>query len=92
VAATLEAVGLQTAPYHALVPSFGDWGFIVASHRPFRLPPELPQGLRFLTPETLRAMFEFPADMQRVPAEINRLNNQILVQTFEEEWGRIAQE
>jgi spermidine synthase len=92
VAATLEAVGLQTAPYHALVPSFGDWGFIVASHRPFRLPAELPEGLRFLTPETLRAMFEFPADMRRVPAEINRLNNQILVQTFEDEWGRIAQE
>ena len=92
VASTLEAVGLRTAPYHALVPSFGDWGFIVASHRPFHRPDELPAGLRFLTRETMRALFEFPADMQRVPADVNRLNNQVLVQTFEDEWGRIAQE
>jgi len=26
-----------------------------------------------------------------VPAEVNRLSNQVLVQTFEEEWGRVHQ-
>jgi spermidine synthase len=92
VAATLEAVGLTVTPYHALVPSFGEWGFIVASHRPFRLASTLPDGLRFLTPAILPTLFAFPSDMARVPAEPNRLNNQILVQTFEEEWGRVAQE
>ena len=92
VVTTLEAAGLGVTPYHALVPSFGDWGFVIASHRPWRPPTELPGGLRFLTREMLPSLFEFPADMQRVPAEPNRLNNQILVQTFEEEWGKAIQE
>ena len=89
VATTIEAAGLQTTPYHAHVPSFGEWGFILASRRPFRVPSQLPAGLRFLTLEGLPAMLQFPPDMARVPAEVNRLSNQVLVQTFEEEWGRV---
>jgi spermidine synthase len=29
--------------------------------------------------------------MARVPAEPNRLSNQVLVRTFEEEWGQVHQ-
>lgn len=89
VAATLEAAGLSITPYHAHVPSFGEWGFILASRRPFRLPTALPPGLRFLTVEGLPGLLQFPPDMARVPAEPNRLSNQVLVQTFEQEWGRV---
>ena len=90
VAATLEAVGLRTAPYHAHVPSFGEWGYIIASRRPYRLPTApLPAGLRFLDAATLPLLFDFPPDMARVPAEVNRLSNQVLVHTYETEWGRV---
>ena len=89
VAATLEAVGFTVAPYHAHVPSFGEWGFIIASRRPMRMPQALPEGLRFVTVAGLPALFDFPPDMARVPAEANRLSNQVLVHTFEEEWGRV---
>jgi spermidine synthase len=34
------------------------------------------------------SLFHFPPDMVRVPAEVNRLNNQVLVQYFETEWRR----
>ena len=91
VATTIEATGLQTTPYHAHVPSFGEWGFILASRRPFRTPTQLPEGLRFLTLAGLPALMEFPPDMARVPTQVNRLSNQVLVQTFEEEWGRAHQ-
>ena len=91
VATTLEAAGLTTNPYHAHVPSFGEWGFILASRRPWHVPAALPQGLRFLTLTGLPVMFDFPADMARVPAEANRLSNQTLVHTFETEWGRVHQ-
>ncbi|MBL8308136.1 MAG: polyamine aminopropyltransferase [Rubrivivax sp.] len=90
VVATLEAVGLSTTPMHVHVPSFGEWGFIVAGRRPWRLPTALPPGLRFLTPEGLPALLQFPPDMARVPAPANRLSNQALVSTFEEEWGKVA--
>ncbi|MGE5865120.1 MAG: polyamine aminopropyltransferase [Rhizobacter sp.] len=89
VAQTIETAGLSTTPYHAHVPSFGEWGFIMASRRPWRTPDALPAGLRFLTLEGLPALFQFPPDMARVPAEANRLSNQVLVQTFENEWGRV---
>ncbi len=89
VAATLEAVGLRIAPYHAHVPSFGEWGFIIAGHRPYHFPETLPEGLRFLSAPTLPLLFDFPPDMSRVPAEPNRLSNQVLVQTFDAEWGQL---
>lgn len=93
VVQTIESVGLRTAPYHANVPSFGEWGFIIASRRPYRYPTEaasLPPGLRFLNVQSLPPLFDFPRDMARVPAEVNRLSNQVLVTTFEQEWGRVA--
>jgi spermidine synthase len=43
VVATLEAVGLATTPYHAHVPSFGEWGFVLAGRRPWREPTALPK-------------------------------------------------
>ncbi len=92
VNATLEAIGLQTWPYHVHVPSFGEWGFILAGRRPLREASALgpmPQGLRFLTREGWPSLFNFPPDMARVPAEANRLSNQLLVHTFEQEWGRV---
>ncbi len=89
VARTLEEVGLSTKPYHAHVPSFGEWGFIIASRRPYRLPAALPDGLRFLNLQTLPLLFDFPQDMARVDAQPNRLSNQVLVNTFEEEWGKV---
>ena len=89
VVATLESVGLTVTPYHAHVPSFGEWGFVVASRRPWRMPERLPEGLRFLTPEGLATLLHFPPDMARVAAEPNRLTDQSLVRTFEQEWGRV---
>ena len=89
VVSTLEAVGLQTTPLHVHVPSFGEWGFVIAGRRPWRMPTALPEGLRFLTLQGLPALLQFPPDMARVPALPNRLSNQVLVTTFEEEWGKV---
>jgi spermidine synthase len=89
VVATLEAAGWQTAPYHALVPSFVEWGFILAGRRDYRPPATVPVATRFVTPDALPELFHFPADMARVPAEPNRLDNQNLVRVFEREWGRV---
>ncbi|HSV80680.1 MAG TPA: polyamine aminopropyltransferase [Ramlibacter sp.] len=90
VVATLESVGLRTAPYHAHVPSFGEWGFVIAGRRPWRAPQALPAGLRFLAVDSVPPLFDFPRDMARVPAEVNRLDNQVLVTTYEREWGRVT--
>ena len=90
VVATIEAIGLTTAPYHALVPSFGEWGFVIAGRRRYVLPTAFPDSLRFVNTSSLPLLFDFPPDMARVAAEPNRLSNQALVQTFEQEWGAVG--
>lgn len=87
VAATMEAAGLNTRPYHAYVPSFGEWGFILASAGTIPVEGRFPRG-RFLTPAVERQLFAFPPDMARGPAEVNRLDNQILVREFGKAWAR----
>jgi spermidine synthase len=88
VATTLEAAGLATRAYHAHVPSFGEWGFILAAHRPLTDAGRLPPGLHFLNAATARVMFDFPTDMARRETLVNRLDNQVLVRSFDAEWGR----
>ena len=90
VVRTIESVGLAATPYHAHVPSFGEWGFVIASRRPWHAPDALPPGLRFLDAASLPLLFDFPRDMARVDAEVNRLSNQVLVHTYEREWGAVA--
>lgn len=87
VDATLRAGGFLTWPYHAYVPSFGEWGFVLAAPGPLPEAVRLPAGLRFLEGSNLAGLFEFPPDMARVETEVNRLNNQALVRYFEEEWA-----
>jgi spermidine synthase len=91
---TLAASGFATVPYHAYVPSFGEWGYVLAQAQPGSWRPNgdaLPPGLRFATPQTIGQMRAFPPDMREVPTEVNQLNNQALVRYFEEEWGPYGQ-
>ena len=85
---TLEAAGFQVRPYHALVPSFGEWGFVLASQKPFEIPATVMAGLRYLDAPTLASMFVLGPDMAPVETEINRLDNQVLVRYYEAEWRR----
>lgn len=88
VVETVRAAGLHATPYHAPVPTFGEWGYVLASAEPPDLSGAFPPDLRFLTPAIARSLFEFPADMAAVPAEVNQLNNQVLLQYHAEGWER----
>ena len=90
IAETLKQAGLRTYPYHLYVPSFGEWGFVVASAREYTLPVMLPAGLRFLSVAGLPALFQFPPDMAAVPMPANRLNDQVLVRTYYRDWKDIS--
>ncbi|MEG3182389.1 polyamine aminopropyltransferase [Sphingomonas sp. LT1P40] len=87
VAATMEAAGLRTRPYHVYVPSFGEWGFILAAAGEIPERARFPAG-KFLTPDVERQLYQFPPDMARRPAQVNRLDNQILVREFAAAWGK----
>jgi spermidine synthase len=88
VVRTLEAAGLFVRPYQAAVPSFGVWGYALARVQPFAPPTRAPAGLRFLDDATMAQLFVLPADEARVPVEVNRLDNQVLVRYYEGEWRK----
>jgi spermidine synthase len=87
---TLRSVGLHTTAYHNYVPSFGEWGYIMARNEgEERSLSAFPPGLKFMNPSVWQQMLVFADDMKaHEPLEVNRLNNQALVNYFEEEWGK----
>jgi spermidine synthase len=86
---TMEAAGFSVKPYHTTVPSFfGVWGFALARRAPFEPPLVAPAGLRYLDDKAMAGMFILPADIDPVPVEVNRLDNQVLVRYYESEWKR----
>jgi spermidine synthase len=88
IASTLEAAGLQTRGYHVYVPSFGEWGFVLASAGGIPDQARIRPGGRFLTPTIDQRLFDFPPDMARRPTPVNRLDNQVLVREFADAWGK----
>ncbi len=89
IARTIEAAGFFVHPYHAFVPSFGEWGYVLAKREAFAPPAHVDAtDLRWLDDATLASLFTLARDMAEIPVQINRLNNQALVQYYEREWQR----
>ncbi|RYY46989.1 MAG: polyamine aminopropyltransferase [Chitinophagaceae bacterium] len=90
VNSTLQSAGLQTVPYHNFVPSFGEWGYIMAMKSTNRdWYKNIPANLRFVNKPAVETMLFFSEDMKpRDSIQINKLNNQALVHYFEEEWNK----
>lgn len=88
---TIRSCGFKTIPYHSYVPSFGEWGFVLASMQDFPVneKPVFIPGLRYFATDVWAQMKFFPADMQYRDTPVNRLNNQQLVLFFEQEWSKV---
>ena len=79
---TLHAAGLRTRPYHVDVPSFGDWGFVLAgagSGSAPRLELRPPERLRFLDAPTLAAAATFPPDRRSARVRPSTLDRPSIV-------------
>jgi len=92
---TLEASGFSyVRPYHTYVPSFGDWGFVLAAGQPLPMVPfstDLP--VRYLDAEVVEAMQHFPADAARPPGiEPNRLDRPLLLEYYLADWKKWSRE
>jgi len=90
IANTLKQAGLKTYPYHVYVPSFGEWGFVLASQHDYAPPTSLPSGLRFIDVKGLPALFQFPPDMAPLAIPPNQLNDQVLVRLYDQDWKDIS--
>jgi spermidine synthase len=87
VDATARAAGFETMPYHVDVPSFGDWGFVLASRTPVRPAVDDRVATRYLTPDVLAAAQTFGADVARLDVEVNTIDNPVLLEYTNRGWS-----
>ncbi|HEY1133248.1 MAG TPA: polyamine aminopropyltransferase [Nocardioides sp.] len=94
---TLEAVGLATTPYHADVPSFGDWGWVLAqapadggeptaADAPDLTLADDAPPLRFAAPAVLDAAAVFPPDRDDPGGKVSTLLDPAILTYSEHAW------
>jgi spermidine synthase len=81
---------LEVHPFAVHVPSFGEWGFVLASKR--RVEPAIAalrvEG-RYLTQDVLGRLFALPGDISEVPTGLNDLESLEVVRLYEAGADRI---
>lgn len=92
---TLKETGAFVFPYQVDVPSFGNWGFQLATHYPIepqKLKLPLSQGkIQFLNDATLHSLFIIPEDL-KYPLEnldINRIIQPVILKYYAKGWNGI---
>lgn len=86
---SMREAGLATTPYHVDVPSFGDWGYVLATASgappPLRLAGEVP-GLRFLDQSVLTAAGVFGRDLRHRDVAASTLVKPRIIDYQRQEW------
>jgi spermidine synthase len=82
ISRTIESEGLAVKPYHLQVPAFGDWGFNMASGSELIQHHPLFTETRYLTEETLPALFAFGKDERADDIAVNQLTKPVLIQYY----------
>lgn len=85
---TVESTELQVSNYHVEIPSFGDWGFILATReKPIIEDINLNVSTKFLQDDMVQSLFYFGKDEGPLPdLKINTLNHPILINLYEKAW------
>ncbi|MGX1510290.1 polyamine aminopropyltransferase [Streptomyces collinus] len=89
IAKTIETAGYATTEFQIDVPSFGNWGFVLAAPGteapPLRLAPDTPK-LRYLDEAVLKAATVFPVDRRRTDVRPSTLMDPAVLEYVQDEW------
>jgi len=86
---TIGSAFEHAVPYHALVPSFGDWGFVLAARFPLeigRAAERLSPRTRFLDSGNFPTLFVFGRDSRERKVEISTLDRPIVLNYYLKGW------
>ena len=78
-------------PYHAYVPSFGDWGFVMAANRELDITKLGDEEMKFLDKDILGKLFLFEKDLQLDSLPYSTLVQPILLEYYMEGWRKWGQ-
>ncbi len=85
---TMSMAFKNVYPYHAFIPSFGDWGFNMASDIPLEIDNNRMNKARgkFYSREILLASTIFPDDSSKIDTDINTFNRPVLYKYYLKGW------
>ncbi len=88
VANTVQSAGFaHIYPYHVNVPSFGEWGFVLASNAKLNMKsPHFNVATRYLSADLIPQMMKFSKDLQAKDAKINQLDKPIILDYYLGGW------
>ncbi len=84
---TMKRTQLHTKAYHTYVPSFGEWGFVMASKFPVHFENYKPkERLKYLNSLVLKRMEIFGKDIEHLEVEPNKLSTHRLIEYYDAGW------
>lgn len=85
---SIQSAGFtSTLPYHVNVPSFGEWGFIIGSHRKIDTA-QWKQRIegRYTDKQTVEASWHFSKDIAYIPLQPNTIDRPTILEHYLEGW------
>ena len=85
---TMKEAGFKyTKPYHSYVPSFGDWGFVLAADKRINEEDiEINVPAKYIDKEIIKDLFYIPKDVRRENIKISTLNNPQVLNYYLSGW------
>lgn len=90
IGATMEAVFNHVRPATAYVPSFGLWGFFIASRHSLDNTINEPYGGRYLNPRSIDDVLTMPSDLPKLVVEVNRSQSLPVMEYYREGWNSLS--
>ncbi|WJE52062.1 polyamine aminopropyltransferase [Bacillus cereus] len=96
ISKTVKSTGLYAKNYHLDIPSFGNWGFTIASREQFKINSmRLTVDTEYLAEEMIPSLFQFGKDEDEIITKngevielpVNRLNEPNLLDLYEKGWN-----
>jgi len=86
---TMHESDFYTVPYHTYIPSFGEWGFVLASKMKLPLEKIKPiKDLKFIDTKTMQRMKIFDKDISKPEIESNKLSSHKLIYYYDAGWKK----
>lgn len=87
---TIESVGYQKViPYHVNIPSFGEWGFVLASKSDLAFESRNPSvQTKYVDKESIGRMLYFERDMLAENVKVSSLDSPTVLEYYLDGWSR----
>ncbi len=90
IGTTLEAVFDNVRPATAYIPSFGLWGFFIASRHSLDTTVNQPHNGRFFNSGSINRVLLLPPDLPKLVVEVNRNQSLPVLEYYREGWNTLT--